>query len=69
MIMVEGNSKPQNQAIALSIEVCTSNSAPDNFQSPSAHFPQEDVKLDFGGKLPISKEGSAASGWILLDYG
>lgn len=47
MVVVEGNSRPQNQAIALSIE--------------------EDVLLNFT-KQP-SKEGDAASGWILLDYG
>eukprot|EP00597_Dinobryon_sp_UTEXLB2267_P008768 CAMPEP_0170097254 /NCGR_PEP_ID=MMETSP0019_2-20121128/29118_1 /TAXON_ID=98059 /ORGANISM="Dinobryon sp., Strain UTEXLB2267" /LENGTH=161 /DNA_ID=CAMNT_0010319493 /DNA_START=213 /DNA_END=698 /DNA_ORIENTATION=- len=49
MVIVEGNSKPQNQAIALAIE--------------------DDIKIDFNGQLPISKEGSASSGWILLDYG
>lgn len=49
MVIIEGNSKPQNQAIALTIE--------------------EDVAIDFDGKKPFSKEGSAASGWILLDYG
>lgn len=32
-------------------------------------FLQEDIKVDFDGKSPISKEGSATSGWILLDYG
>lgn len=25
--------------------------------------------MDFDGKSPITKEGTAASGWILLDYG
>lgn len=49
MVIIEGNSKPQNQAIALTIE--------------------EDISLDFEGKKPFSKEGTAASGWILLDYG
>jgi ribosome-associated protein len=44
MVVIEGNSAPQNQAIALSIE--------------------EDVP---GGV--VKKEGTAASGWILMDYG
>jgi len=47
MIVVEGNSRPQNQAIALSVE--------------------EDVLLGFS--LQPSKQGNAASGWIVLDYG
>lgn len=47
MVIVEGNSRPQNQAIALSIE--------------------EDVLLQFSQQP--SKQGNAASGWIVLDYG
>jgi hypothetical protein len=42
-----GNSRPQNQAIALAVE--------------------EAVLLDFQDQP--SKQGSAVSGWILLDYG
>ena len=47
MVIIEGNSRPQNQAIALAIE--------------------DDVLLGFSQQP--SKEGDAASGWILLDYG
>jgi len=47
MVVVEGNSRPQNQAIALAVE--------------------EDVLLSF--TMQPSKQGDAASGWILLDYG
>lgn len=47
MVVIEGNSRPQNQAIALAIE--------------------EDVLVAFTEQP--SKEGDAASGWILLDYG
>ena len=42
-----GNSRPQNQAIALAVE--------------------EAVLVDFQDQP--SKQGSAVSGWILLDYG
>ena len=42
-----GNSRPQNQAIALAVE--------------------EAVLVDF--QEQPSKQGSAVSGWILLDYG
>ena len=48
MITIEGNSKPQNQAIANAIE--------------------EDLEVEFK-ETPYSKEGTAASGWLLLDYG
>lgn len=44
---VSGNSRPQNQAIALAVE--------------------EAVLVDFQDQP--SKQGSAVSGWILLDYG
>lgn len=44
---VTGNSRPQNQAIALAVE--------------------EAVLVDFQDQP--SKQGSAVSGWILLDYG
>eukprot|EP01038_Epipyxis_sp_PR26KG_P012025 gene12025-16096_t len=47
MILIEGNSKPQNQAIALSIE--------------------EDVLQTFN--VSAAMQGTAASGWILIDYG
>lgn len=47
MVVIEGNSRPQNQAIALAIE--------------------DDVLVAFTEQP--SKEGDAASGWILLDYG
>ena len=69
MVIVEGNSKPQNQAIALAIEVRISA----YYWYFNALFLtlylKDDVKIDFNGQLPISKEGSASSGWILLDYG
>lgn len=48
MIILEGNSKPQTQAIALSIE---------------------DDMLALFNEVPTSKEGTATSGWTLLDYG
>jgi ribosome-associated protein len=48
MVLIEGNSKPQNQAISLSI--------------------QDDIEEQFNNKKPYSREGSAVSGWILLDY-
>jgi ribosome-associated protein len=47
MIILEGNSRPQNQAIALAVE--------------------EDILKKF--EKQILKQGSAASGWILMDYG
>ena len=46
MVIVEGNSRPQNQAIANAIE--------------------EEVLLNH--QEQPSKEGDAASGWVLLDY-
>lgn len=46
MVICEGNSRPQNQAIANAVE--------------------EDVLLNF--QENPTKEGDAASGWILLDY-
>lgn len=47
MILVEGRSAPQNQALSLSIE--------------------DDI-FDTFSQRP-SKQGTAASGWIVLDYG
>eukprot|EP00596_Hydrurales_sp_CCMP1899_P010693 CAMPEP_0119042446 /NCGR_PEP_ID=MMETSP1177-20130426/15221_1 /TAXON_ID=2985 /ORGANISM="Ochromonas sp, Strain CCMP1899" /LENGTH=145 /DNA_ID=CAMNT_0007009249 /DNA_START=278 /DNA_END=715 /DNA_ORIENTATION=+ len=47
MVIVEGNSRPQNQAIALAVE--------------------EAAIVEFAEQP--SKQGSAVSGWILLDYG
>jgi ribosome-associated protein len=47
MVVVEGNSRPQNQAIALAVE--------------------DAVLVDYTNQP--SKQGDAASGWILLDYG
>ena len=47
MIIVEGNSRPQNQAIAISIE--------------------ESMWEDH--TIQAKKEGDAASGWLILDYG
>ena len=108
MIVVEGNSRPQNQAIALAVEVCLlspplflHSSRPVSSRpvssrlvsprvcvdpllqsrwlgssnshglspppSPPTPHPQEDVMVDY--TLQPSKEGDAASGWILLDYG
>ena len=46
-IILEGNSRPQNQAIALAVE--------------------EDIVNKY--QRQILKQGSAASGWILMDYG
>jgi ribosome-associated protein len=47
MVIIEGNSRPQNQAIALAVE--------------------DAVLLGF--QQQPAKQGDAASGWILLDYG
>lgn len=47
MVVIEGTSRPQNQAIALSVE--------------------EDVLIGYSEQP--SKQGNAASGWIVLDYG
>ena len=48
MIIIEGNSRPQNQAIASAVE--------------------ETILLEHS-KKPYNKDGNAASGWIILDYG
>lgn len=47
MLVIEGNSKPQNMAISLSIE--------------------DDLLQEFSATP--DKQGEAASGWIILDYG
>lgn len=52
VVIVTGNSRPQNQAIASAVK--------------------DDVQAQFGGMLPGSTgvpEGSADSGWTVLDYG
>ena len=46
MVICQGNSRPQNQAIANAIE--------------------DDILLNF--QAQPTKEGDAASGWVLLDY-
>ena len=48
MVLIEGNSKPQNQAIANAVV---------------------DDLVEEHKESPYSKEGTATSGWILLDYG
>lgn len=47
MVVIEGNSRPQNQAIALSVE--------------------EDMLTSYS--MQPTRQGNAASGWIVLDYG
>lgn len=53
VVVVSGNSRPQNQAIAASV------------QSSVSDFESRDKRTK-GNGVP---EGSADSGWILLDYG
>lgn len=73
MVILEGNSRPQNQAIGAHIFQIRFSNIDSNFRGSnyvvkhSANTIEEEI-LRLHAEEP-SKQGNAAGGWILLDYG